>query len=186
MAVTKIDVVPESEVAITLEEAKRHLNIDADLTDEDDYVVQLIAVARDEAEAYTERALYETVTLELNNFDAVVLQAHRKAAVGSVKYLPAAGGDYTALDVEQHVKFFNKYGGDTCELRFKAGDNPLPELAESDAAVVVVINVTCPAALKEAMLLRIGNYHQFREDRPELSENRHATNLMRPFRSKWY
>lgn len=46
---------------ITLELAKKHLNIDSSFKDDDDYIVQLIQVAEDAIEKNTDIALNEQV-----------------------------------------------------------------------------------------------------------------------------
>ena len=46
---------------VTLEQAKRHLNIDDSFTDDDNYILQLIQVAEDAVEKNTDIALSEQI-----------------------------------------------------------------------------------------------------------------------------
>ncbi len=186
MAVKKYDAIPGEAEVITLAEAKKHLNIEEDFEDDDVYISSCISAARDIAEQYLERPLTQTLTLELDNFDTIDFEAKRNAAVTAAQYLDADTEVLTDLDVA-HTWMFKKFSGDTYELRFKAdGENALPALAESDSAVVVTITTACPPAVKQGMLLQIGDFYQFREARPDNQEtNKTSVNLWRPYKSKW-
>ena len=47
---------------ITLQEAKKHLQIDADFTDDDNYIITLIQVAEDSVSQHLDIALRELLT----------------------------------------------------------------------------------------------------------------------------
>lgn len=47
---------------ITLQEAKKHLQIDADFTDDDNYIITLIQVAEDSVAQHLDIALRELLT----------------------------------------------------------------------------------------------------------------------------
>ena len=91
---------------ITLEEAKNHLNLDLDLTDDDDYIKTLIAAATQSAEQFLHRRLItQTWYLYLNKwwlFDRLVMPFGRLQSVTSIKYKDQ-DGDETTWDSSEYI-----------------------------------------------------------------------------------
>ena len=167
---------------ITLEQAKANLNLEADFTEDDALIEGYIEAAQSECVAYICRPLGYALVLDCNNFDGFEVEALDVAALGTVQYLPEGETEYADLPAE-NVKFQKRYGGNVYQVSFKATDaHPLPVLAVSDAAVRLTVNVTCPASVRQGMLLRITDFYEKREDRGEIGNNSASRSLWRPFR----
>lgn len=157
--------------------------VEPDFTDDDELIETQIAAAQAHAENYCSRPLGQTMELFLDGFGGPLeIEVYRDAAIaaGGITYLSAGETEYQPLDAG-HYTFKKVYSGNIYQLKFK-GD--LPETEVSDTAVKVVITTTCPAPIKQAMLLLIGDMYQKHEDRGDVGYNSAATNLMRPYR-KW-
>lgn len=60
---------------ITLEQAKKHLNIEPEFTDDDEYILGLISVAQNAVEVHCNRTLEETAERNGGCLPAPLLQA---------------------------------------------------------------------------------------------------------------
>lgn len=167
---------PTSE-PVTLAEAQLHLRLDTDgspPSHPDDTLVQtLISAARENAEQYTgvtiAQATYQ-VKSEVSN-DQINLQTYPVTAIASVTYEDGDGTlqtvdpvDYTIDNFQRPARLVFKRNAPTYDTTvvFTAGytdgqsPNPYP----------------CPAAVKSAILLMVGNLY---ENRESVSDN--ATQL---------
>ena len=88
---------------ITLAEAKLHLRIDSDITDQDALISALVQGAREWVENYCRRSLVErTLELRLDNwYREIRLPRGPVSAVASVKYVDS-GGTLTTLAADQY------------------------------------------------------------------------------------
>ncbi|OIQ16551.1 MAG: hypothetical protein BM557_09560 [Flavobacterium sp. MedPE-SWcel] len=179
------DFEPSDSVVVSLDEAKKHLNIEADFEDDDAYIESAIQAAQDDAVNYLNRSLTGVLSLELNDFNAVELQALRDAVVDSIQYLPEGSNEYVDLPTENYT-FRRRFIGDINDLAFKSVTGiQLPELAEGDAVVKVVINTSCPKAVKQGIYLRIADFYERREDRNGITTNTAALSLWRSYKTQW-
>ena len=163
---------------VTLTEAKAHLVIDSDVTDDDTYVTALIQVAREYAENYTRRAFVQrTLELTLPDFAGyqteICLPYPPLQSITSVKYLDADGvlttiavADYQADTYRQPGRVKPAYldswpvvtRGDfnAVQIRYVAG-------YDLGAGSPTDYTSNIPKALKQWMLLRIGGMYRDRE-----------------------
>jgi len=152
---------------ITLAEAKVHLRVD--ITDDDSLITALIVTARQHVEAITRRALItQTWDLTLDAWpdgDTILVPLPPLQSVTSVTYKDSAGTvytmpvtDYIVDKVEEPGRIVLAYGktwpsatlypAGAITVRFAAG--------YGDATKV-------PQAIKQAMLLLIGQWYESRE-----------------------
>jgi uncharacterized phiE125 gp8 family phage protein len=145
---------------ITLDEAKAHLRIESDITDDDVQVATLITVAREWAERHVGRSyITRTYTLHVTAATAIELPKPPLQNVISVTSLDIDGTE-TALTVSD-------YRVNTLEAVPVVTITNLP----SDAATVKVEYIAgygdnpanCPPTHRQAMLLLIGHLHKHHE-----------------------
>jgi hypothetical protein len=177
--VTAVEIYPMDGEAVTLERAKRHLNIEPDFVLFDETVTEQRDAATVEAETYC-GPLFQQYVVNLDGFDAVELCCAATAVVVSVKYL-SGETDYTTLDAANY--YLTRVNNNKVRLAFKGA---LPELEfPGDAAVVATINSSCPAPVAAGILLRIGDLFARREDRNAESSGTAVMNLWRPYRKSY-
>lgn len=166
-------VTPPAVEPVALEEAKAHLRVDVD--DDDTLILALIAAAREQAEAFTRRALItQTWDMALDCLPGVdekpiELPKPTLQSVTSITYLDASGDEQT-LAADQYqvltgggpyaqpgkvVRAYNvswpstRSQPDAVTVRFVAG--------YGDAASDV------PAAIRQAILMLVGDLYEHRE-----------------------
>ena len=173
---------------VTLEEAKSHLRVEHDA--EDVLITSLIAAARQSAEQYTNRA-FLTQTLEeaflppASDNDDVLFRLGRTPvqSVTSITYLDVLGeaqpwaktDNWILFDMVQPEQILLRHNAlipkmldrvDAVKIRYVAGWSSVSDV---------------PAPIKQAMLLMIGKWYEFREDSvqrmPTASEH-----LLQPYR----
>ncbi len=170
---------PASE-PITLQEAKLHLRVIADVADvtanpEDAYITALIVAARQGAEQITGRALMpQTWEIAFDDFERCFdgnLQRGMKlakppiAAITSVKYLDSAGVLQTLATTDYEL---NSYREPAEIIRPYLTAWPITQRHDN----AVLIRFTCgytnaaavPQEIKQWMLLRIGAMYENREE----------------------
>lgn len=156
-----------SETAVSLTEAKLHLKVEN--TTDDSLITILIKAAQDEVESYTNRILISTVfDYQLTSFpgDSIKLPVAPVSAVASVKYYDSnnslqtwdsANYYYSISEIPFFLRYVSSTEGtyedrfDAVTVRFTAG--------YANAAAV-------PNALKQAILLLIGDMYDNRGDAP--------------------
>jgi uncharacterized phiE125 gp8 family phage protein len=98
---------------ITLTEAKRHLNVDSDFTDDDAYIESLIKASRIAAENYTRRA-YVQRTLELSfpYFCEIVIELPypKLQSITSITYKDNDGTDQTISAANYQIDSYREPG----------------------------------------------------------------------------
>lgn len=156
-----------TEEPVTLEEAKRHLRVDLDLTDDDLQIEMMIQAAREDAEAFLRGSIMpQGWTGYLDRFpteDEIALPFPPLAGVTSITYVDGDGvtqtlsADIYAVDLpgkRVYLKYGQSWPSTRCQrnavtIVFTAG--------HADAASV-------PARIKQAMLLMIGEMYEHREE----------------------
>jgi uncharacterized phiE125 gp8 family phage protein len=156
---------------VSLEEAKKHLHIDAD--DEDETIASLIMAAREWCEAFQGRAyITQSWELVLDSFPAkpyIDLPLPPLQTVDSIKYSDSAGVE-TTLAITEYVVNPDSYFGKIVPAYGKSWPSFTPYPAGA-----VRIQFTCgygdavdvPQMVKQAMLLVIGHLFEHREDSAE-------------------
>jgi hypothetical protein len=162
--------------AVSLDLAKKHLNIEADYHDDDELIQSYIASAVDFVEGYTGRPLIGVSTFYLQGFTNFYFAGVHIVATHSVQY--NNGTEYVNLPDENSVLSEGTYHG----VEF-IGD--LPVIPVLDKSVRVMVNTTCPATLKHAVLLKVGEAYAFRESRPVNGVDNSVYNLIRNYRINW-
>ena len=138
---------------VSLTEAKLHLRVDG--TDEDTLISALIVAARQEAEAYTRRALV-TQTWRYT--------CDRLAATVTLPHQPLQS--VTSISIDGVTLAASNYGVDTSTGRVR----PLAGYAADDIGGIAITYVAgygaasdVPQAVSQAMLLMIGHWYEHRE-----------------------
>lgn len=153
---------------VSLTEAKLHLRLDID--DDDTLVTALIQTAREEAEQLTRRALItQTWDLVMDDWpasDGITLPLGQLQSVTGVYYTDDNAVTYTLSSSLYLVDTYSEPG----RLRLKSGETwPSDSLAAVNGVRVrFVAGYTSasmvPAPIRQAMLLRIGDLYENRED----------------------
>lgn len=152
---------------LTLAEAKLHLRVDADLTDDDTLISALIVSARQQAEHRTGRALVtQQWRLGLACFpdDSLELPKPKLQSVQSVTYLDGdgvrqtlAGTEYDVITDELVGRLLPAYGKAWPACRQHPGSVQVSYTCGYGAASDV------PQSIKAWMLLAIGAWYEQRE-----------------------
>lgn len=152
---------------VTLEEAKLHLKIDSDTTD-DTLITALISAARQSAENYTGRAFVNQTwecTMEAFPDDDIVL---RPAPLSSITSIIYKDGDGTNQTLSTSVYEANPYSipGAAC-LKYSQSWPTAREIQNSITVTFVAgygsAASSVPAPIKSAILLLIGHLYEHRE-----------------------
>ncbi len=153
---------------ITLAEARAHLRVDD--TSEDDYITALITVAREHAEALTDRQfITATYALRLDDFprrssDVILLPRPRLIAVSSIAYLDGSNVAQT-LAADQYQVDASSEPGRIVPAYSLAWPSVYPVMnpvtitftAGYGAATAV------PKAIKQAILMTVAHFFENRE-----------------------
>ncbi len=152
---------------LALAEAKLHLRVDADLTDDDTLISALIVAARQQAEHRTGRALIsQQWRLGLDQFpdDSLELPKPKLVSVQSVTYLDSngtrqtlAGGDYEVITDEMVGQLVPAFGKSWPSCREHPGSVRVDYTCGFGAAADV------PQSIKAWMLLAIATWYENRE-----------------------
>lgn len=168
-------VTPPASEPITRTEAKNHLKVD--FTDDDEYIDDMVAAAREMCEAWTGLALItQTLRIKLNEFPRsmdfntgrvhhrIRLPAPPLQAVSSIVYTDTAGASQTLSS--------SKYTVDTDAEPgqvFPAYGEVWPSCQNIPNAVIVTYTAgygdasDVPKVLKQGMLLLIGQWYDVRQ-----------------------
>lgn len=142
---------------VTLAEAKRHVHAE-DFTDDDDTIAGLTATARNHVEKYCD-AYWATQTVEVKADgwrDFRHLSVGPVQSVTSIVYVDSHGESQTLADTVYELR------NDAVVLKY--GQNwPAIQPRSLLTLTVVVGTDETPPAVKQAMLLRIGDLYETRE-----------------------
>lgn len=153
--------------AVTVAEAKTHIQGLEGITSEDTYIGTLIAAAREVAEAFMWRTIVlSTYELRLSSFsDKIILPAPPAVAITSIKYIDTAGveqtldpADYKLIDFEEPGFVISTPGTNWPDTRGSKGDITITFTAGYAAAANV------PAAFKQAILLMVRTWFDQRDN----------------------
>ncbi|OPX87737.1 MAG: Phage gp6-like head-tail connector protein [Pelotomaculum sp. PtaB.Bin104] len=164
----KIKTQPASE-PISLAEAKSHLRVDG--TDEDTFIDGLISAAREDCEDFQSRAyITQTWELWLDNWpgsDCIDIPLPPLQSITSIKYYDTDGTEYTMATVDYFVDT-KSYVGRVVLAYGKAW--PSTTLRPANGVCIEFVAgygdaaADLPAAVKQAMLLIIGDLYENREN----------------------
>lgn len=181
--VTDVTITPGTEetVVVTLEQAKKHLRVDADFVEEDDLIQLYIDASIAMAENFIGgHILDKNMVMKMTAFDnPLVFEVFPVKDVTSVSYFVEGEEEAQVLPSENYVlnaETFNRW-----KLRFKGN---LPATEKRSDAVVVVINVgmeDVPKPICQAILLMVADMFERREDRTETITTTSAA-LLRPYK----
>lgn len=145
---------------VSLAQAKLHCRIDGN--DEDALVEGLIAAATEHVELYTGRAIVsQTWEAVYDAFsDAMVLPKGPVTAITSVKYFDTAGAEQTVTDTNYRLD-----SASDPQWLVRAADYTWPDVSDGVNNVVIRFvagYATVPEALKQAILLLVGQWYDNR------------------------
>ena len=158
---------PPAAEPLTLAEAKLHLRVDADITDDDSLITALIVTARQQSEHRTGRALVSQhwrYAIDAFPVDSLELPLPKLLSVQSVTYLDSAGTRQTLANTEYDVitdelvgRLIPAYGKSWPSCRERPGSVRVDYTCGYGAAADV------PQSIKAWMLLAIGAWYENRE-----------------------
>ena len=158
---------PPAAEPLTLAEAKLHLRVDVDITDDDSLITALIVTARQQAEHRTGRALVSQqwrYAIDAFPVDSLELPLPKLLSVQSVTYLDSAGTRQTLANTEYDVitdelvgRLIPAYGKSWPSCRERPGSVRVDYTCGYGAAADV------PQSIKAWMLLAIGAWYENRE-----------------------
>lgn len=173
---------PASE-PVTTDEAKKHIRFCDDFTDDDAYIDSLIKAAREQAEAYTNRAFVtQTWQYTLNRFPCrpIELPINPVNSVSSIQYVDQDGATqtwdpskYTVNLTEQIAKIVPAYGESYPSVRCEPNALTVTFIAGQDVEMV-------PESYKLAIKMIVGHWYENRGYLGMLPES--AERLLFPFR----
>lgn len=174
-----------SEPVITLAKAKKQLRTEESVTYEDDLITGYIESAQGAVENYINRSIAErNFVMELNRFDSPITFSlnYENDSIAKIEYYAPGETSLTELASDQY-KLQKANIIDCCSIKFLS----MPTTAERDDAVIITIKqgfttATCPAPLIQAILLRLSDFAERREDR-EQGNNPASNNLARAYRN---
>lgn len=152
---------------VTLNEAKVHLRVDPDLSDDNALITSLIKAATETAQGFTHRQFVSaTYELRFDIFPQVInLLRPPLISVTSVKYLDDAGATQTVDTAVYEVDKFSTVG----RIRPKASQS-WPSTGDFMGAVIIEyiagygVAAAVPKDILSAILLMIGHLYEHRED----------------------
>lgn len=191
----KIQSAPSVE-PVSSTEAKLHLKIDSDTTD-DNLIAYLIQAAREQVESYTNRALIsQTWDLSLDEFPDnttsdgydIVLSKSPVASITSITYKDTDGASQTLASSVYGLDTYNEPN----HIYLKYGQS-WPSTYDETGAITIRFTAgygatgsTVPASIRAAMMLIIGHLYEHREDVvvgvPAMELPKGAERLLNPYR----
>lgn len=182
--ITDVNIVTRSSFdIIKLEKAKKQLKIDADLIEEDDLIADYIQAAIDTSEQFIGGHIQEKeMTIKMDLFESFEFEAFPLQEITSIQYFEKNTGTVQSLPVQKYS--LSSLNSKVFNLKFKT-DLPLTEVR--DDAVTVTIKVgygdgKTPKAIIQALMLRVADFYERREDRGKNYTTTVAENLLRDFK----
>jgi len=134
---------------LSLDEAKRHLRVDADYHDDDDYIQDLIYAATSKAEEYIGKDISETTNVRtLYNWGGFDMWLNE----GNFLSLTSAITDSSVALTVHHLD--KRYNGVYIEFNQSVTADPLTLSYKTGFT-----EGTCPALIKQAILLEVANLY---------------------------
>lgn len=185
---------------ITLEEAKNHLNIDLEYTDEDNLIEMYISAARSYCEQYLGYPIAQTAyTYKMNTFGSseIELPVSKVISVTSITYVDTTQSPNTqtlstdVYDLDTGVNppaVFLKYGQSWPSVRGGRNDVVITFSAGFNDSMASPrdLDDRVPQAIKSAIKLIVGDLWLVRETKTDLEiyQNDGAERLLDFFRSR--
>lgn len=171
---------------ISLDEAKAQLKLDASFVLEDSLIQGYIDAAVIDCENYTNTSLFTTTfNIEFSEWvNAFAIPISPVNSITSIKYIDTADDEQTLPSATDLYRLLpnDKF----CKQIYFTDFENLPALADTQNAVTVEITAgytaaTLPRAIKQAILLRLTNFYENRNDTVEALPKA-STNLLRNYR----
>lgn len=143
---------------ILLADAKTHLNIEDDFTDDDSYITQLIKDSTQEAENYVDSDIAKTTNVfEYYDFygSQVTLDGVPTISVESITYLDSAGDSQTVTLADCTIK----KGVQVTEIVFPDADYIDTDKLTVNYTSGYEDSTTVPASIHRAILMKIGDFY---------------------------
>lgn len=169
---------------VTLAQAKKQLNIEADFTDQDDLILSCIDAAQGASENFINRSIAEqNFVMHLDEFPEVIgyERNYLNDVIEKVEYYAPRETELTTLDPSLY-KLRNSNIVECYDIKFGA----TPATDKREDAVVITIKqgfsaATCPKPILQAIKLRLTAFYEYREDRPQGFDTA-SNNLLRAYR----
>lgn len=169
---------------ITVPQAKKQLKSDDDVTYEDDLILSYIDAAQGVISNFINRTIAKAIyVMELDKFEAKITyeRNYENDTIAKVEYYAPGETDLTLMPAEQY-KLQKSSVVECFDIKFLS----MPETDKRDDAVIITINQgfeasTCPKPLIQAMMLRLSDFNERREDRDQ-GNNPASNNLARAYR----
>lgn len=175
---------------ITLAKAKKQIKSDDDVTYEDDLVLSYIDAAQGAVSNFINRVINESnFIMEADKFEPKITfeRNWENDEITKVEYYAPGATELTELPDDQY-KLRPSSTVECFDIIFKpaAGESEMPATDTRDDAVIITVKQgftasTCPTPLIQAMMLRIADFNERREDR-EQGNNPASNNLARAYR----
>jgi uncharacterized phiE125 gp8 family phage protein len=167
---------------VTLAVVKDHLKIEQDFVEDDTLINGYMEAALSYVISYLGRdVLNQDYTVKGKSFDDVfAFKRQTIKSVGSVTYIDENDVGQTLSSELYSLESIDKFES---KIVYSLSDLPKVKANTSDA---VTLTVTCgfkklPKAIKQAVLLLVGEYYEFRSDRAKV-KNTAVMNLLAPHR----
>jgi len=148
MALTKV----KSDYIITLDEVKEHLNIDADFTDKDAYLMQLVKAAVGFAENFIEKDIALTTnTLVKRKFTGYIIEVGEGNVSSITSIKDGSGSDLGYSDNE--VEYYDS------DFKVTLNESVSSETTMTMVFVTGFTAQTCPAQIKQAVLIKVADLY---------------------------
>jgi uncharacterized phiE125 gp8 family phage protein len=168
---------------ISLDKIKKHLRIETSYNDEDDLIQSYLEAAIEASENYMGGHIVEKdMVIKLDSFDSpLVFEAFPLQSIASVKYFYKNEDAQKTMDPSLYA--LTSANQKVYNLNFKES---LPELKTQFDAVTITLKVgfvngKVPKTIVQAVLLKIGDLYERREDRSEMISLA-SQSLLRPYK----
>ncbi|WP_268846453.1 hypothetical protein [Flavobacterium aestivum] len=169
---------------ITMPKAKKQLKVEETVTDEEDLILSSIDAAQGAVSNFINRVIAESnFVMELAKFEPKITfeRNWENDKIAKVEYYAPGATELKLLPSEQY-----KLQVSTVVECFDIKFLTMPETEKRDDAVIVTVKQgftasTCPTPLIQAMMLRLSDFFERREDR-EQGNNPASNNLARAYR----
>ncbi|WP_435263017.1 head-tail connector protein [Tenacibaculum sp. nBUS_03] len=166
---------------VSLSEVKSHLKIEPDFTEEDVLVQGYIDAAINHISGYLSRSVQDEQFEVLGSsfIDVLGFKFQTKKSIEGIWYLD--NGEYKKLEEDLYaLKNVDKFE----TIIEYLGD--LPKLT-NNSSKAVKLRVTCgftklPKSIKQAVLLLVSDFYEYRADRAKKLSNSTVTNLISSYR----
>ena len=169
---------------VTVLQAKKQLKLDASDQTEDDLIEGYIAAAIVDAENYTNTSIFEAnYLIEGEAFEQNLAIKLNPAQSVVISYLNAAGATVVLGAENYRLRNLDTYQK---EIYYKAFSDLPAVKADTDNAVSILVTTgytaaTLPMAIYQAILLKVTNYYEQRNDGVEVL-SKASENLLRNYR----